>query len=51
MGQVRKRATAKRDLVEHYVYFAENAGMETAERLLRQADESFADLTLHPEIG
>jgi hypothetical protein len=28
-------------LVEHYVYLAENAGIETAERFLANADNSF----------
>ena len=32
MAQVHKRATAKRDLVERFVYLGENAGIETAER-------------------
>jgi hypothetical protein len=32
MRTVHKRATAKRDLVEDYVYLAERAGIETAER-------------------
>lgn len=50
-GQVQKRATAKRDLVRHYVYLAEAAGIETAERFLLQADESFSNLALHPEMG
>ncbi|MGD1103948.1 MAG: hypothetical protein ABSA59_18005 [Terriglobia bacterium] len=39
MGQVHKHAAAKRDLVEHFVYLAENAGLETADRFLLQADE------------
>jgi toxin ParE1/3/4 len=51
MGQVHKRAAAKRDLVEHYLYLAENAGIETAWRFLLQADDSFHDLALHPEMG
>ena len=51
MAQVHKRATAKRDLVHHYVYLAENASLETAERFLLQADASFADLARHPEMG
>ncbi len=29
---IHKRARAKRDLVEHYVYLAEHVGIETAER-------------------
>jgi toxin ParE1/3/4 len=51
MAPVKKRAVAKRDLVHHYVYLAENANLETAERFLRQADESFTDLARHPEMG
>jgi toxin ParE1/3/4 len=51
MAQVQKRATAKRDLVQHYVYLAETAGIETAERFLLQADASFADLAIHPGMG
>ena len=34
-GQTHKRARAKRDLVEHYVYLAENAGIAMAERFLQ----------------
>jgi toxin ParE1/3/4 len=48
---IHKRASAKRDLVEHYVYLAENAGMDIAERFLTNADKSFGDLSNHPEIG
>jgi toxin ParE1/3/4 len=33
------------------VYFAENAGIETAERFLLNADQSFEDLGRHPGIG
>jgi toxin ParE1/3/4 len=51
MGKVHKHAAAKRDLVEHFVYLAENAGLETADRFLIQADESFSDLSLHPGLG
>jgi len=48
---VRKRASAKRDLVEQYVYLAEHAGVETAERFLANAGESFSDLSRNPEMG
>jgi len=51
MAAVHKHAAAKRDLIEHYAYLAENAGLETAERFLVQADESFSDLARHPEMG
>jgi hypothetical protein len=43
MAQVHKRATAKRDLIQHFVHLAENTGMETTERFLLQADATFAD--------
>jgi hypothetical protein len=46
-ASVHKRVSARRDLVEHYVYLAENAGIETAERFLTNAGESFAD----PKLG
>ena len=48
---VYRRASAKRDLVEDYVYLAEHAGIETAERFLSSALESFEDLAKHPHIG
>lgn len=51
MATVYKRASAKRDLVEDYVYLAEHAGIGTAERFLASVDESFRDLASHPEIG
>jgi toxin ParE1/3/4 len=51
MPRVYKRPAARRDLVEHYVYLAENAGEETADRFLRQADVTFALLAEQPEIG
>ncbi len=41
MGKVHKHAAAKRDLVDHFVYLAENAGLETADRFLLQTDASF----------
>jgi toxin ParE1/3/4 len=50
-ASIRKRASAKRDLVEHYVYFAEHAGIETAERFLLNAERSFGDLSKHSEMG
>jgi len=51
MPRVYKRAAARRDLVEHYVYLAENAGEDTADRFLRQADATFTLLLEQPEIG
>ena len=34
MPTVTQREAARRDLVEHFVYLAENAGMDVAERFL-----------------
>ena len=51
MARIHKHAAAKRDLVEHFMYLAENAGLETAERFLMQAEESFSDLAKHPALG
>ena len=51
MATVYKRANAKRDLVEDYVYLAEHADIETAERFLASADESFSDLARRPGMG
>jgi toxin ParE1/3/4 len=51
MGRVRQRAAARRDLVEHFVYLAETAGLETAERFLEAAEATFNDLADQPLIG
>lgn len=51
MPRVRQRAAARRDLVEHFDYLAENAGLDTAERFLANAEASFNDLATQPTIG
>jgi toxin ParE1/3/4 len=51
MQRVTQRAAARRDLVEHFVYLAENAGLDTAERFLTNAEASFKDLAGQPMIG
>jgi plasmid stabilization system protein ParE len=51
MLQVYKRAAARPDLIEHYVYLAENAGEETADRFLTEAEQTFVELARRPEIG
>lgn len=48
---VHKRAAAKRDLIQHYLYLVENAGLETADKFLRQVEETFSDLARHPAMG
>jgi toxin ParE1/3/4 len=51
MAVVDKHVRAKRDLIEHYVYLAENGSTEIADRFLARAEESFKDLARHPEMG
>ena len=51
MASVFIRPAARRDLVEHYVYFAENASLVTADRFLARAEATFNELTEHPAIG
>jgi len=51
MPKVYKRAVAKRDLLEHFVYLAENAGIDTADRFLASSEASFHDLAGQPMIG
>ncbi len=51
MATVHTHTVAKRDLVEHFVYLAEHAGMETAERFLIQVDATLADLATYPSLG
>ena len=50
-ASIHKRASARRDLVGHYVYLAENAGIETADRFLLSTEKSFHDLCRHAEMG
>ena len=51
MPTVSKREEAQRDLVEHFVYLVENAGIDVADRFLSQAEASFADLARQPMMG
>lgn len=51
MPKVYQRAAARRDLVEHFVYLAENAGLDTADRFLTNAESTFNDLAAHSMIG
>ncbi|MDH5669829.1 MAG: type II toxin-antitoxin system RelE/ParE family toxin [Nitrospira sp.] len=51
MPIVYQREAARRDLVEQFVYLAEQAGLDTAERFLANAEASFNDLARQPMIG
>ena len=51
MAQVRKREAAKRDLIAQWVWYAENADIETADRFLAAADSTSTMLAGQPESG
>ena len=51
MPTVMQREAARRDLVEQFVYLAENAGLHIAERFLTNVEASFNDLARQPLIG
>jgi toxin ParE1/3/4 len=51
MPKIYQRAVARRDLVDHFVYLAENAGLATAERFLTNVGASFDELAGQPMIG
>lgn len=51
MPVVHLRAAARRDLIEQFVYIAENGGLEAAERFLKAAEACFDDLARQPMIG
>lgn len=44
MATIHQCEAARRDLVEHFVYLAENAGIDTAQRFLANAENTFSDL-------
>ena len=48
MRRVYQRAAARRDLVDHYVYLAEQADEDTAERFIAQAEQT---LSIWPRTG
>lgn len=51
MPTVYQHAAARRDLVEQFVYLAEEACLDTAERFLTNVEASFNDLARQPMIG
>lgn len=51
MPRIHRRASARRDLVEHFVYLVDNAGLHVADRFLTSAEISFNDLAGQPMIG
>ena len=51
MAHVLKREGAKRDLVGQWVWYAENASVDVADRFLRAAEQTLALLLSQPESG
>ena len=51
MPKIFQHEAARRDLTDHFVYLAENAGLEIAERFLTNAAASFDVLAVQPMIG
>ena len=51
MARVRIRESAKRDLIAQWVWYAENADIETADRSLLAADATATMLAGQPESG
>ncbi len=50
-SNVFQRAIARHDLLEHFAYLEEKAGVEIAERFLVNAEVSFNKLAIHPTMG
>lgn len=51
MATARKRESAKRDLVAQWVWYAENASIDTADQFLRAAESTVSMLAAQPEAG
>ncbi len=51
MLRVDQREAARRDLIEQFVYLAENAGLDVADNFLARAEATFVDLARQPMIG
>src|ERR1700680_1018710 len=51
MARAVQRTTARRDFINHYVYLAENAGVETAHRFRLAVESTYSDLAEMPGLG
>ncbi len=51
MPKIYKRNIAKNDLVECYVYLAENANLDIADQFLENTEASFNELAINPFMG
>jgi len=51
MARVLKREAARRDLTRQWIWYAENASIDVADRFLTAADNTLSLLSKQPEIG
>jgi toxin ParE1/3/4 len=51
MATVRRREAAKRDLIAQWVWYAENASIEVADKFLSAAERALQLLATQPECG
>ena len=51
MARAVQRVAARRDFINHYVYLAENAGLDTAKRFREAVELTYAELAHNPGIG
>ena len=51
MPQVNQRQIARNDLIEHFIYLAENARQDIADRFLTNAETTFNLLAEQPMLG
>ena len=50
-SRVLRREAAKRDLIAHWVWYAENGSIEVADRFLEEVGRTLEILSSHPESG
>jgi toxin ParE1/3/4 len=51
VSRVLKREAARRDLIQQWVWYAENAGIDVADRFLTAVDLTLGILASQPESG
>ena len=51
MTRAVQRPAARRDLIVHYVYLAENAGLDVARRFREAVESAYAQLAEMPRMG
>src|SRR5437870_12479474 len=51
MARAVKRPAARRDFITHYVYLADNAGLDTAKRFRDAVEKTYSELAEMPGMG